>query len=320
MNRFLYEDKEFELMLQKMFTLSGKKVDFYLDIEVPETFLDFGYRSSSVPFRVILGQFQRSFKYVSNAVESVPGLLNYITKGGRAPRRTKVMESKAFSRIKDRKHVNLMIWSNPLFKTINCTPFKAHNLEPMKVSKRQISAFKIIGQFDKRFIIARCLGEGFDFIAALDQHASHERIRLERFISKYLDSELKYALCMTLLGLKTFNEEHKKRFIQDGFVIEQKHGMTQLTITRDLIVIPDDAQIKELLLNLETYYNQSNSHSAISAPILEYIKQRACKGAIKFGQKLTFGECLEIVEELQLCNDPFSCAHGRPSLVPLAQI
>lgn len=43
----------------------------------------------------------------------------------------------------------------------------------------------------------------------------------------------------------------------------------------------------------------------------------ACRGAIKFGDALTREECGNLLQSLSLCDLPFQCAHGRPSVMPL---
>jgi DNA mismatch repair protein MLH3 len=40
-------------------------------------------------------------------------------------------------------------------------------------------------------------------------------------------------------------------------------------------------------------------------------------GAIKFGDPLSMEECEKLISSLALCNLPFQCAHGRPSVMPL---
>lgn len=46
---------------------------------------------------------------------------------------------------------------------------------------------------------------------------------------------------------------------------------------------------------------------------LEPIKTRACREAIKFGQKLTLGDCYSLVQRVLKCKVPFRCAHSRCS-------
>ena len=44
----------------------------------------------------------------------------------------------------------------------------------------------------------------------------------------------------------------------------------------------------------------------------------ACKRAIKFGHTLTRLECIDLMDKLMQTKLPFQCAHGRPTVVPVA--
>ena len=54
--------------------------------------------------------------------------------------------------------------------------------------------------------------------------------------------------------------------------------------------------------------------------ITDCLKHKACRQAIKFGDALTLEECRLIVRNLALCELPFQCAHGRPSVLPILRI
>ncbi|GBE79898.1 hypothetical protein SCP_0211000 [Sparassis crispa] len=54
--------------------------------------------------------------------------------------------------------------------------------------------------------------------------------------------------------------------------------------------------------------------------LLELINSKACRGAIMFNDTLTLEQCMRLVHQLAETALPFQCAHGRPSLVPLADI
>lgn len=43
-------------------------------------------------------------------------------------------------------------------------------------------------------------------------------------------------------------------------------------------------------------------------------------GAIKFNDGLSVEESYRLIEALSWCQLPFQCAHGRPSMLPLADI
>ena len=60
--------------------------------------------------------------------------------------------------------------------------------------------------------------------------------------------------------------------------------------------------------------------NCIPAFYLEIFNSRACRSAIMFGDQLTKTECCLLIKNLAKCQQPFQCAHGRPSLVPVSEI
>ena len=52
--------------------------------------------------------------------------------------------------------------------------------------------------------------------------------------------------------------------------------------------------------------------------LLPVIQSMACRQAIMFGDVLSPIECQHLMDQVQHCKNPFVCAHGRPSMVPLA--
>lgn len=53
---------------------------------------------------------------------------------------------------------------------------------------------------------------------------------------------------------------------------------------------------------------------------LDSIKSRACHGAIRFGDKLSIGQCEELIAKLMKCRVPFRCAHSRLGVCVLESI
>ncbi|PPQ78227.1 hypothetical protein CVT25_015546 [Psilocybe cyanescens] len=53
--------------------------------------------------------------------------------------------------------------------------------------------------------------------------------------------------------------------------------------------------------------------------LLDLINSKACRGAIMFNDTLSITQCKHLVQQLSDTAFPFQCAHGRPSLVPLAE-
>lgn len=54
--------------------------------------------------------------------------------------------------------------------------------------------------------------------------------------------------------------------------------------------------------------------------LVDMINSRACRSAIMFNDELSLEECKTLVSKLAGCVFPFMCAHGRPSMVPIADM
>ncbi|XP_032477863.1 DNA mismatch repair protein Mlh3 isoform X4 [Phocoena sinus] len=54
--------------------------------------------------------------------------------------------------------------------------------------------------------------------------------------------------------------------------------------------------------------------------VQKVLASQACHGAIKFNDDLSLEESCRLIEALSWCQLPFQCAHGRPSMLPLADI
>lgn len=52
----------------------------------------------------------------------------------------------------------------------------------------------------------------------------------------------------------------------------------------------------------------------------EIFNSKACRSAIMFGDQLSKAECVLLIKELAKCQFPFQCAHGRPSVIPIAEL
>lgn len=90
------------------------------------------------------------------------------------------------------------------------------------------------------------------------------------------------------------------------------------------------------MLRSEAWHRTASSHRAKKPPpknggradwvtsiqdcpggIVEMLKSRACRSAIMFNDELSTVKCEELVRRLARTRFPFSCAHGRRSVVPL---
>ncbi|NWU40655.1 MLH3 protein, partial [Hylia prasina] len=65
---------------------------------------------------------------------------------------------------------------------------------------------------------------------------------------------------------------------------------------------------------------RGGARGTLPLTFLKVLASQACHGAIKFNEHLTLEESCRLIEALSSCKLPFQCAHGRPSMLPLADI
>ena len=99
-------------------------------------------------------------------------------------------------------------------------------------------------------------------------------------------------------------------------------NLKKLNVTRVPLIEGDDLSIQDLLEFVHFLdINPTLPSYACKPPAASRIlNNKACKTAIKFGDKLTINQCNKIVSDLSTTVFPFQCAHNRPSIAPLISL
>lgn len=153
----------------------------------------------------------------------------------------------------------------------------------------------LIGNFNNEFII---LNAG-DSVILVDQHAAHERIRLEFFLLTMKSSMVK---CKLLL-----NCSQPEKFVEVGFSFDDK------LLCKNLPAIFEDCEESMLQAGINEM-EDPEFHGEIGEILLDWIKMKACRGAIKFGDKISLEQMKDLIKDLSRCKFLGICAHGRPSI------
>lgn len=203
--------------------------------------------------------------------------------------------------------------------------------------------YKIIKQVDKKFILVT-LKEQLMRVVVFDQHAADERIKVEEYFQEFilllqqnpgLRLQSPLTLEVTSLELALF-DQYIANFNIFGINYEI-HQEGQVMVTHLPLILlnktsSDSGFLKDSLVqhcydlsdhvkkprvDLNDWFECSYHLPRI---IIELINSRACRSAIMFGDDLSQDEMERLLEKLGHCKLPFQCAHGRPSIVPLARL
>lgn len=156
-----------------------------------------------------------------------------------------------------------------------------------------------------------------DIAYLIDQHAAHERIMYERFITVYNDSEHVSQPMLMPFSIETSSDVYAdERFWMDdlarlGFDIDDFGNNT--FIVRGIPTYMDRGEAE---IFLHTYIEDPESRSDRgNTTVIDKLIMRSCKAAVKGNNKLSTMEIEELIKQLSNCVNPFSCPHGRPTFI-----
>ncbi|XP_041809063.1 DNA mismatch repair protein Mlh3 isoform X2 [Chelmon rostratus] len=238
---------------------------------------------------------------------------------------------------------------------------KVHNiLFPYRFSKAMIRSMKVVHQVDKKFLA--CLINTRDekpaaltetegnLLVLVDQHAAHERVRLENLVADSYeddpDAPGERRLCSSTIlpplvisvteeelrllrscqpHLRSLGLEVKFSHAADPQVLVGKVPLCFMEKESNEVRRGRPSVIKPILEEylreqIELLRSTGRVRGTLPLTVLKVLASLACHGAIKFNDSLSRDECYSLVASLSSCHLPFQCAHGRPSIAPLVDI
>src|SRR5947209_993912 len=108
-------------------------------------------------------------------------------------------------------------------------------------------------------------------------------------------------------------EEHRQQLEQIGFTLDilDSNELLVKAVPNVLIKQMNARSLRDLLADL-TAAEQGGHSETWEEHALANV---ACKAAIKANYFLTVSEMREMIEQLEQTNAPYSCCHGRPTMV-----
>ncbi|MFN7210653.1 MAG: DNA mismatch repair endonuclease MutL, partial [Aggregatilineales bacterium] len=189
--------------------------------------------------------------------------------------------------------------------------------DDLSARPRSLPPMRIVGQLAATYIIAEAPAGMY----LIDQHAAHERILYEQYMRERARQQPSaqralqpFSLSLPPATLRLI-EEHAESMRALGFEIEpfginmvRVHAVPAALSRRN----PAEA-VAEVLADLES--GRAAGESAFEAQLI----LRICKAAaIKAGQILSHTEMNDLLRQLERCEHPLSCPHGRPTLIHIS--
>ena len=183
----------------------------------------------------------------------------------------------------------------------------------------QRPTYKFIGIAFKTYIILEMNQE----LYIMDQHAAHERILYEKVKANFFKEHQKESQMLLIPDIVTLTnkemgvaKENFDLFEKAGFVVEE-FGDNTLKISG----VPEvciDLDTKELFMETLDEIN-TVARTAKQEKEERFIATVACKAAVKANMALTEEEVNSLMNELLKLPNPFSCPHGRPTVIKMSK-
>lgn len=159
-----------------------------------------------------------------------------------------------------------------------------------------------------------------DDMIMLDQHAAHERIRFEMYMSKYKANDISVQMLIDpiIIDLDANDMDTVRKnidvFSSFGFLVEE-FGHRSISI-RGLPNTFGEPESKRFIYELIDGLGKIDN---IYDTKYDEIAEIACKSAIKGNDKISIEEAKHLIGQLEECSNPYTCPHGRPTMVKMTR-
>ena len=181
----------------------------------------------------------------------------------------------------------------------------------------QIPLLRLIGQIGATYLVA----EGPDGMYLIDQHAAHERVLFEKLTAQHAMKNVPSQSLLTPVVV-TLPPQSAQLLITQlpvlqhfGFDVEEFGPNTfQVRAVPALFAGGDpSAALRALVEDFE------EDESPLQNEIEAKLAARVCKRmAVKGGQALSHEEQRALLTDLEACDSPRTCPHGRPTMIHLS--
>jgi DNA mismatch repair protein MutL len=176
---------------------------------------------------------------------------------------------------------------------------------------------RLIGQIGATYLVA----EGPDGLYLIDQHAAHERVLFEKLMAqrdqKAVPAQALLEPVTVTLPPESASLLGEQLGALEGFGFEVKEFGPNAFQVRAMPALFADSDAASALRALVEDFEEDET--PLGEQLEARIAGRVCKRlAVKAGQALSSDEQQHLLLELENCESPRTCPHGRPTMIHLS--
>jgi DNA mismatch repair protein MutL len=182
------------------------------------------------------------------------------------------------------------------------------------ISKKE-DDLRILGQVMGTYIIA----QKSNSLMLVDQHAAHERVVYEALKKRHqtLGVQSQDLLVPETLDLTHREADLLGSILEDlsglGFKIEPFGGTT--FVVKSVPQLIEERQIKPLVMEMIESLLETSDSSSKDRWLEACLISMACHTAIRANKAMQPREMEQLLYDLEKCDNPLHCPHGRPTIV-----
>lgn len=210
-----------------------------------------------------------------------------------------------------------------------------NNIEEEKVKEREdfLSNFDMDKSDEIPWEVMRPIGVVFaTYILAtddvyfyiIDQHAAHERIYYEKFVTSYMEEGHSGSTTQLLaVGIVVDLTPQEESLIESKMNILQSLGFEIESFGPGSVIIrglPDFMNIEEAEIFARKVIEHTDENADVRNQVaIDKLITKSCKSAVKANDYLTDEEVSSLLNTLRNCKNPYSCPHGRPTIIKFSK-
>ena len=182
------------------------------------------------------------------------------------------------------------------------------------------AGWRFLGVVDHLYLVAEKDGG----VVLVDQHAAHERILFEQLLQQVAQEEvsgqrLLYPVTIEFPPVQaSFLKERAEELGKVGLGISAMGGNAFLVdaLPPRIRTLAVEEFVRGVVADLEKGGTTSKKDRRLSE---EVIAKTVCRHAVKANDRLNDAEAVRLLADLLACELPYTCPHGRPTMILLSK-
>lgn len=185
---------------------------------------------------------------------------------------------------------------------------------PGKVQPLDVSLYQFLAVVFKTYVLFE--NKRDHRVLVVDQHAAHERILYERYSKKIRERAVATQLLLAPITMHLSPEE--MHAVETHMADYERLGIyPEVFGEQDIVIreVPEHILIDDFRQFFLDSIHLLNEGVNVKEQNIYKIMRLACRSAIKAGDTISEEEAYALLEELNDADTPFTCPHGRPTMI-----